>query len=212
VQAAGLERLDPRWAQLAARTPAGCRDEEKKLIVLIGDIASSNNVAFTEAYRKRRQGIAELWIAGHDDETARRAATRVIPDVQAALADALASGSAVEVWVNPEESGNGVLESLLAARDSVQVHLLWNSRNAGYLFLRQGKAPQEPDLLLDVGVEESANGTKRIAWGKKAGSQDLFIPLPREWWFQGRSHPTGMPPVQSGTIRNDALKAVLLID
>ena len=212
VRAAGLERLDPRWAELAARAAAGCGDEKKKLILLIGDIAASNNVAFTEAYRKRRLGIAELWIAGHDDETAQRAATRVIPDVQAALAEALASGSAVEVWVNPEESGNGALESLLAVQDKVQIQLLWNSRNAGYLFLRQSKTAHTADLLLDVGVEESTNGTKRIAWGKKAGTQELFIPLPREWWFQGRSHPTGMPPVQSGTIQSDALKAVLIFD
>jgi hypothetical protein len=212
VRAAGLERVDARWAGLAAHAPAGCSEAEKKLILLIGDIASSNNVAFTEAYRKRRQGAAELWIAGHDGESARRAATRIFPDARAALAEALASGFAVEVWVNPEESGNSALEDLLAAEDRIQVHLLWNSRNAGYLFLRQGEAPRMPDLLLDVGVEESTNGTKRISWGKKAGAQDLFIPLPREWWFQGRSHPTGMPPVQSGTIQSDSLKAVLLID
>jgi hypothetical protein len=212
VRAAGLEKLDPRWAELAARKPTGCGDEEKKLILLIGDIAASNNVAFTEAYRKRRQGTAQLWIAGHDDETARRAADRVIPDVQAALAEAAASGCVVEIWVNPEEAPADALQSLLAVQASVQLHLLWNSRNAGYLFVRQGTATHEADLLLDVGVEESANGTKRIAWGKKTGTQDLFIPLPREWWLQGRSHPTAMPPVQSGIIQADALKAVLLFD
>jgi len=212
VRAAGLEKLDPRWAELAARAPAGCSDEVKPLILLIGDIAASNNVAFTEAYRKRRQGTAQLWIAGHDDETARRAADRVIPDVQAALGDAAASGSAVEVWVNPEEAPAGALDRLLAVTDKVQVHLLWNSRNAGYLFARQGKDTHAADLLLDIGVEESTNGTKRIAWGKKTGAHDLFIPLPREWWFMGRSHPTAMPPVQSGTVQAEALKEVLLFD
>ena len=212
VRAAGLEKLDPRWAEVAVRKPAGCSDEEKKLILLIGDIAASNNVAFTEAFRKRRQGAAELWIAGHDDDTARRAADRVIPDVQAALAEAAASGRAVEVWVNPEEAPARALDSLLGLRDKVQVQLLWNSRNAGYLFVRQGKTTHTADLLLDVGVEESANGATRIAWGKKSGTQDLFIPMPREWWFMGRSHPTAMPPVQSGTVQADALKAVLLFD
>jgi hypothetical protein len=104
------------------------------------------------------------------------------------------------------------LDSLLAVKDKVQVNLLWNSRNASYLFPRQGESAQAPDLLLDVGVEESANGTKRIMWGRKSGSQELFIPAPREWWTQGRSHPTGMPPVQSRTIQSDALKEVLLFE
>jgi ferredoxin len=212
VRAAGLEKLDPRWAELAARAPAGSSDGVKPLILLIGDIAASNNVAFTEAYRKRRQGFAELWIAGHDDETARRAADRVISDVQAALAEAAASGSTAEVWVNPEEAPAGVLDSLLAVQDKVRIHLLWNSRNAGYLFVRQSTMQHAADLLLDVGVEESANGTKRIVWGRKTGAEDLFIPLPREWWLMGRSHPTAMPPVQTGTIQADALKAVLLFE
>ena len=118
----------------------------------------------------------------------------------------------MEAWVNPEEAPGRSLDSLLAAQDTVQVHLLWNSRNAGYLFARQSATAHAADLLLDVGVEESTNGTKRIAWGKKSETQDLFIPLPREWWFAGRSHPTAMPPVQAGVIQADALKAVLLFD
>jgi ferredoxin len=206
VRAAGLERVDAGWAQFEPGASEG------NLILLIGDIAASNNVAFTEAYRKRRQGTAQLWIAGHDDETARRAADRVIPDVQAALAEAAASGGAVEVWVNPEEAPAGALESLLAVKDKVRVQLLWNSRNGGYLFARQSTTAPAADLLLDVGVEESANGAKRVVWGKKPGTQDLFIPLPREWWFMGRSHPTAMPPVQSGTVQAEAVKAVLILD
>jgi formate dehydrogenase major subunit len=212
VRAAGLERLDPRWASLAGGETAGGAGNGRLLLLLVGDIAASNNVTFTEAYRKRRQGIADLWIVGQDGETERRAATRLIPDLETALAEALASGSEVELWVNPEEAGNDPLESLLAVRDRIRVQLLWNSRNAGYLFPRQGVAARTTDLLLDVGVEESMNGTKRIAWGTETGPHDLFVPLPREWWFRGRSHPTGMPPVADGTIQNDALKAVVLID
>ncbi len=179
----------------------------KTLILLIGDIGASNNVAFTEAYRRKRKGAAELWIAGHDDETVRRAASRVLPDAASAVAEARGTSLPVEVWVNPEEADAAALHALLASRDRLRINLLWNSRNAGYLLTKQGGARKKPDLLLDVGVEESTNGTKRIAWGKKPGTQDLFIPLSRELWIRGRSYPTGMPSMTAGKIDLDALKA-----
>ena len=214
VQAAGLEGVDPRWAELANGKAGGCVEGEHPIIVMVGDIAGSNNVAFTEAFRRRRQGAADLWIVAHDDETARRAASRVITDLPTALNEALASGSAVEVWVNAEESGREVLEALLAVRGKVRVNVLWNSRNAGYLFTRQtvavsggfGAAAGKADLLLDVGVQEGANGTTRIAWGTKPGSEDLFVSLPRELWILGRSYPTGMPGTSSGAVDREALK------
>jgi ferredoxin len=206
VRAAGLDDLDPRWAQLAAGKPAGCTDDPRQLVLLIGDIGATNNVAFTEAYRRRRKGTADLWIAGHDDETCRRAATRVLPDVRAALTEALAAGSPVEVWVNPEAAPAGALDSLLGVRERLTIHLLWNSRNAGYLFARQTPLKKPADLYLDVGVEETTNGARRIAWGKKRGDEDVFIPLSRELWIQGRSHPTGMPATTSGAIDLEAVK------
>jgi hypothetical protein len=207
VVAAGLERLDPGWAQFASARDAGCVDGERPLIVLLGDIAASNNVAFTEAWRRQQKGAAVLWVVGHDDETARRVASRVIADPSTGLREAVASGSAVEIWVNPEESGNGALDPLLAMRGQARINLLWNSRNAGYLLTRQSAAPKEPDLLLDIGVEEPANGTKRIAWGKKQGDEALFIPLSQELWILGRSHPTAMPSVAGGAIDTSALEA-----
>jgi len=210
VQAAGLERVNPRWLQLATLKPSGCV-EGKALIVLIGDIATSNNVTFTEAYRRRRMGAAELWIAGHDDEVARRVATRVDSDVAMSLKDAAATGMPIEIWVNPQEAGIEVLESILAIRDKAQINLLWNARNAGYLFTRQSPSTNKPDLLLDVGVEESTNGTQRIVWGQKAPSKALFIPIPRELWILGRSHPTGMPSVSAGTIPIESLKAAVAL-
>ena len=206
VRAAGLEDVDPRWSQLASSKPAAYADETRPLIVLIGDIGATNNVAFTEAYRRSRAGKADLWIAGHDDETARRAASRVLADVPTALNEALASGSPVEVWVNPEAAPAGALSALLGARDRMTIHLLWNSRNAGYLFARQTPVKKPADLYLDVGVEEATNGARRIAWGKKRGDEDVFIPLSRELWVQGRSHPTGMPATTSGAIDVSALK------
>ncbi len=69
VRAAGLEKVDPRWSQLSSSKPVACADDARPLILLIGDIGATNNVAFTEAYRRRRKGAADLWIVGHDDET-----------------------------------------------------------------------------------------------------------------------------------------------
>jgi NAD-dependent dihydropyrimidine dehydrogenase PreA subunit len=206
VSAAGLEHVDTRWGQLASAQPPGGTDEPGQLIVLIGDISNTNNVAFTEAYRRRRKGTADLWIAGHDDETSLRTASRVFADIQAALTEALAVGSPVEAWVNPEAAPAGALDALLAVREKLAIHLLWNSRNAGYLFACQTPARKSPDLFLDVGVEEATNGIRRIAWGKKQGDEEVFIPLQRELWIQGRSHPTGMPSSTSGAIDLAALK------
>ncbi|MGA2641484.1 MAG: FAD-dependent oxidoreductase [Spirochaetia bacterium] len=211
VRAAGLEDLDPRWSQLAAGKPAACVDDARQLIILIGDIGATNNVAFTEAYRRKRKGAADLWIAGHDDETSRRAASRVIADAQTALSEALVTGAPVEAWVNPEAAPTGALDALLGAREKVRVLVLWSSRNAGYLFTRQTPAQKSADLFLDVGVEEATNGAPRIAWGKKQGDEDLFIPLPRDFWIMGRSHPTGMPSTTSGTIDLEALKEAAAI-
>ena len=207
VRAAGLERVDSRWGELQARGGAWA-EEGPQLLLLIGDLASSNNVAFTEAYRRRRGGTCDLWIVGHDSEPARRAASRVIAEVGAGVDQALASGLRVTAWVNPEEAPAGALEALLAARDKLDVQLFWNSRNAGYLLTRQTGGNGAADLYLDVGVEESGSGTPRIAWGKKRrGDESIFIPLPRELWILGRSHPTGMPSVSHGNIDQEALEA-----
>jgi hypothetical protein len=176
--------------------------------VLIGDIAASNNVAFTEAYRRQRKGVATLWIAGHDDEVARRVATRVEPDVAVALKEAAAGGSPVEVWVNPQEAGIEVLESIINIREKARINLLWNSRNAGYLFTRQSPSTNKPDLILDIGVDELTNGTTRVVWGMKPAAKALFIPLSRDMLILGRSHPTGMPSTSSGSISMEELNAV----
>jgi formate dehydrogenase major subunit len=215
VVAEGLEELDPRWADLAEARPVPVDNGARPVRILVGDIAASNNVAFTEAMRQRRQGLIDLWIACHDDQTARRAASRVEPDLTAALTDAMASDSPIEVMVSPENASTRVLETLLAVRSRVRVFLLWSSRNAGYLFSRTaapGRRAKKPDLILDVGVENGLNGTPRISWGMTPGKEELFIPLARELWLQGRSHPTGREAVQAGAITGGALKDAVLID
>ncbi len=229
VRGEGLESVDPRWAELMkddGKSAAG--PGQRTLILLIGNIEESNNVAFTEAYRRRRAGTADLWIAGHESEPARRAASRLFADPAEALREAQreagTAGMCIEVWVNPQESG-AALEPLLAARagagKAARVLLLWNARNAGYLLARQAAAAQpsaaaqkKPDLILDIGVmaagpqtSAAANGAKRIVWGLRAESRDLSIPLSRELWTCGRSHPTGQPPVESGRIDTSALEA-----
>jgi len=213
--AAGLEDLDPRWADLESAGVMSGGNGAAPIRILVGDIASSNNVAFTEALRQRRQGLIDLWIACHDDEAARRAASRVEPDLAGALRDALASGVPVEVMVSPENAPSSALETLLAVRSRVRVFLLWSSRNAGYIFKRTatlGKRVRKPDLLLDVGAEGPSNGTPRISWGMSAGKEELFIPLARELWLRGRSHPTGRESVQAGEITDGALRDAVLID
>lgn len=215
--AAGLEKLDPRWAEMDQAVPATQGNGLLPVRILVGDIAKSNNVAFTESLRLRRAGKLDLWIFGHDDEVARRAASRVEAGSEAlarALSEALAGGSPVEVMVNPEEAPAGVLEALLAARGRARILLLWNSRNAGYLFARVQKErpPKKPDLLLDAGVEAGMNGTRRIAWGWTRGAEELFIPLARELWIRGRSYPTGMGSVQAGSISGDSLLPVSVIE
>ena len=108
--------------------------------------------------------------------------------------------------MNPQEAPAGALEALLAERGKLEVQLFWSSRNAGYLFTRQTPLKGTPDLFLDIGVEEATNGAQRIAFGKKQGDESIFIPLSRDVWIHGRSHPTGMPAVSNGAINIDELR------
>jgi formate dehydrogenase major subunit len=221
VEGEGLGHLDPRWENLAGAQPGAAGHVGVR--ILVGDIAGSNNVAFTEAFRLRRAGVADLWIVGRDDAPSRRAASRVFPalaDLGKAI-DEASAGAAAIVVVNPEQihrdhgavGEKAVLDTLLAARDAgkARVALLWNSRNAGYLFSRQVRSKGKADLLLDVGVEESVNGTPRIAWGKKQTIQDVFIPLPLSLWINGTSHPTGRENVTEGNVDSEALRSAASI-
>ncbi len=227
--AAGLEELDPGWAKLGVP----CRDgegffaggipEPRTVCLLVGDIASSNNVAFTEAYRMRRKGLLDLWIAGHDDEVSRRVASRVVPELAGlgeAVASAQAEGKQLEILVNPEEihraQGRGGEESVLevlgeaCAAGRARITLLWNSRNAGYLLSKlagsPGAAGRKADLFLDVGVEDGEAAVQRIVWGKKAADKALSLPLPRELWLRGRSYPSGRGSLEVDSVDEEAIR------
>jgi hypothetical protein len=45
-------------------------------------------------------------------------------------------------------------------------------------------------------------------WGKKAPAKALFIPMPRDLWIMGRSHPTARPAVSTGSVNLDEIKAL----
>ncbi|OHD68026.1 MAG: hypothetical protein A2177_07970 [Spirochaetes bacterium RBG_13_68_11] len=233
VEGEGLAGLDPRWARFAAGAASGraggCVESGRGLPVriLVGDIAAANNVIFTEAYRERREGTSDLWIAGMDaaDPASARAASRLEPSLEALpgmLVDASAASS-VTVYVNPVEllkSAGGVGEKAVldaleraAARGTVSVVTLWNERNAGYLFGRiAGGAPaaKKPDLALDVGTAVEAAGAKVIAWGLSPRDADLYLPLPREYWLAGRMHPSGSEIVVAGEVDTEGLRAAAL--
>jgi len=242
VEGEGLAGLDPRWTRFAGGSAAfggaaGCAepDRGRALRILVGDIAASNNVVFTEAYRERRERTADLWIVGVDgtDPAASRVASRLEPSLAALpgmLAEAVAGArpSAVTVYVNPVElrksagaSGEKtVLDALLAVAGgttggsggAVRVVTLWNERNAGYLFGRiasGASAPQRPDLVLDAGTGATRDGAKVIAWGLSPVEADLYQPLPRELWLAGRSHPSGGERIVAGEVDVEALRASL---
>ncbi len=233
-----LGDMDPRWAGFSrAKTAAGsifspsdCQARQKTAI-FIGDVASSNNVAFTEGFRALREGlISGLWIVGQDDDVSRRVASRLIPSLAGlkdALNEALDAGD-VEILVNPEEalktgSNGSLLESLItaAADPRVRVTTLWNSRNAGYLLEKLAAKPRKgrparlkmPDLLLDIGVEDDkASNARRIIWGKRTGNDAAcIIPLPKELLIGGRSHPSGRESLRIGSVDEEGLKSLTLI-
>jgi formate dehydrogenase major subunit len=212
--AEGLETLDPRWAALLSDPPV--KPGALPRLILVGDIEATSNVAFTEAWRRRREGAASaLWIAGHDSEPARRVADRIFPTADEALAEAAAAGGDIEVWVNPQETPASALDSLLSMRGRVHFMLLWNARNTGYIFARQDERravmPRKADLLLDIGTSSGLPGVKRIAWSHAADGRDLSIPLPRSLWIHGRSHPTGLPGTTSGSIDREGLNAAAAV-
>jgi hypothetical protein len=242
VEGEGLAGLDPRWARFVdgaagpgAAAAEGCRDPGSPLPIriLVGNVAATNNVVFTEAYRERRERTADLWIAGLDDAdpASARAASRREPSLEALpalLADAAKAGAAVTVYVNPVEllkaGGKAVEASVLEALENaartgapgsgvVRVVPLWNERNAGYLFGRlaadgRPAAPAQPDLVLDVGTGTDAGGAKLIAWGLSPRTADLYLPLAKEFWLGGRTYPSGREPLVAGEVDVEGLGAL----
>jgi hypothetical protein len=191
-------------------------------------------VVFTEAYRERRERVADLWIVGMDgaDPASARAASRLEPSLAslaALLADAAKAGAAVTVLVNPVElrksAGKAAEASVLDALEpaarpgargagstggAVRVVPLWNERNAVPLRRSGDRSPAlaKPDLVLDVGTGADADGAKLIAWGSSPRVADLYLPVAKEYWLGGRTHPSGREPQVAGEVDVERLAAL----
>ncbi len=235
VEGDGLAGIDPRWAGFSGdgvRSPdGGAPGAPAPIRILVGDIGASNNVAFTEAWRERRQSGTDLWIVGAPvgDIASSRAASLFEPSLEALpalLERAGASGSRVIVVANPQqlreahgEAGQKLVLDCLAGAAGVE--LLWNDRNAGYLLgkLAEDGGPRrpagaKPDLLLDVCMDGTtvADGAARtIAWGLAPRKADLFVPVPREALLGGWAHTSASGAVRIGEIDGERLKELSLL-
>ena len=116
VRAAGLENVDPRWAQLASGSAAGCTEDSRQLILLIGDIGAIEQRRVHRGLSPAAQGRGRpVDCSGTTTRRPRRAASRVIADVQAALSEALATGAAGRSMGEPRGSA-GRMRWMPAAR------------------------------------------------------------------------------------------------
>ena len=196
VQAAGLERIDPGWKALIDKAETGSqrdylfedgqRGGEERLLVIVGGLEESNNVAFTDCLAFARTRNFPLWRVGALDPVYRRFFDRAIADVGTlteVLGQARRTGAGrVEVLLNPEQilSDSGkkkektVLQALQRAleedahkvRGKPKLHLtlFWNSRNAGYLLRSLNGADRsmsKVDLFLEVGPGPQFHNTER---------------------------------------------------
>ncbi len=174
-------------ARAELRAPSAAHGAPR-LVLLVGSLDESNNVAFTEALRWKRKGGGALWAVGPQAPIYTRHFDRIFPrleELDAALRAAAAAGvpgavpsaelrapssvPGVEVLVNPEElaraGGKAVerqaLAALLAAPAGVRVTLFWNSRNGGYLLRKLAEA--------------SASGLAGLSAGGAAAGYDLVL-------------------------------------
>lgn len=227
VEADGLQELDKSWAELPAPGSNGGYlfealgyGPEERVLILVGSLEESNNVAFTEALSMHKKHGWQLLGVARRDKLYDRFFSRLIPDPDE-LAEIFKSEAGkkrrLDLLINPKEflkaSGRGkekrLIGTLLNAGEKVCTTLFWNSRNAGCLLrslaakeLAQGK--QEYDLMIAVGAdndtsEGSSNG-RVIELGRKATGSGLFIPLPLPLWLQGYTEPSGRSPFRSGVV------------
>lgn len=173
--------VDSGWLDLLKKTESEAgffTGNHARTVILAGDIEGANNVVFTECYRMKKEGVFDLWIAGSDSESAKRAASRVYPGISefgAALKDAEALGT-VDIIVNPEDISSAygkaaesdIITRLSSAYDRgrTRVTLFWNSRNASYLLRKiYGNDSEAPAEVSAGTLAEAPAGEP----GKKAG-------------------------------------------
>jgi len=175
VEAAGLQELDKSWAELpGAGSNSGYLFEamdygpEERVLILVGNLEESNNVAFTEALSMHKKYGCQLWGVARQDKLYDGFFSSLIPDPDE-LAEIFKSEAGkkrrLDLLINPEEflktSGRSrekqLLGTLLKAGEQICTTLFWNSRNAGCLLrsLAAKKLPEEKrdfDLLITVGA------------------------------------------------------------
>ncbi len=196
VEAAGLEQLDPGWGALIDKAEAGSQRDylfedgrqgsEGRLLLIVGGLEESNNVAFTECLAIGRERNYPLWSVGAMDPVYRRCFDRFFTDLgilAEVLEEAQTTGvDRVEVLLNPEQilsdSGKNkekvvlqALHSVLAedvkpmkGKPKLHLTLFWGSRNAGYLLRSLNgtdRSKSKADLLLEVGPEPQFHSPER---------------------------------------------------
>ena len=181
VETVGLDGLAKGWRELLQEAgpsrlyaPDGGAE---RLLILVGDLEATNNVAFTQCLAAARRPGVTLWQVGRVAPLYQRFFARIFPKA-ADLAKALAEAprkARVEVLANPQgllaaegkAAEKAVLRALRALRPSQpdkgtrrrapvgpDVTLFWNARNAGYLLRKlpvrrgRGSDSEEPDLVL----------------------------------------------------------------
>ncbi len=151
----GVERVSFEWLELDSSLIGFFDDPSNggstKTVVIVGSVEDTNNVAYTEVYRLKREGSFGMWVVGCETASTDRVADRVSSGVEGLsslrdiLEDALKIGG-VDVLVNPEgvvrDYGSGIERLIISVlkdyrgRNDVRVTLLWNGRNSGYLMRR----------------------------------------------------------------------------
>jgi len=210
-------------------------DPQRRAAIVLGTLADSNNVAFTEAYRMKKEGRFSLWVVGDDGPAAQRVSDRVFPNLSS-LEDALQYAQferrMVDILVNPEvlhtccerETENRLIRAIGEAStwQKIRVTLFWNARNCWYLLktIAENGAVQgdghggieDFDLILDVGGDLKSNDTRKVVrWGGSDEDVDLYIPVPLEYWTEGYSEPSGRAPIRTGKQKAEDIHKNLLM-
>ncbi len=198
VQAAGLEGLETGWSELLENHGAGKahylfedrqNQDSRSLLVLVGNLEQSNNVAFTECLAAGRQWGTALWYVGELQPEYRRFFDRTfskIDDLPKVLEEAAGKrGTRADILLNPEEilAGKGkrtekkVLKALLARdEERIGVTLFWSSRNAAYLLRLLRSLPS----LKDKAAGGSAGTDLLLEAGPPPGFHESVEPSDRE--------------------------------
>jgi NADPH-dependent glutamate synthase beta subunit-like oxidoreductase/ferredoxin len=244
VNADGLDSINSSWLQFLEdqkEPPFSARtgDAADRAVIVIGNLADTNNVAFTELIRLQKEGLLQLWCVGSDSETAHRVSTRLFPsfsELEDALLFAQAENRSIDILVNPEclgrccehEMENKLIKHIAGYKGELRlsVTLFWNSRNAGYLLksmLNRGLLPKKErigiedyDLILDAGFRtengsEYVNGAagKLVKFGGAPGGSGLYLPVPRSFWLEGYMEPSGKAPVAGKKLETAEIRSSL---